>query len=526
MQIQTKQYVNGGKFLLPLLIFTAIWAYIFTSSGIVDAGFNYFVDDQQIILNHQNYTSFDDILVEPFTSLLSSIPKSRFRPLYDVFIRLFAQIYGLNPALWYLSSCLVAILTTSIFYLIGILQKFSDLEAAGFAALIVFGQQAATYTRFGTPETTATLLVAITILLGSLNFKHRQLQITINFLFLVFALLSALNKEACILFLPALSFFKVWHLSNQRGITLKQAFVENRVVVISGLSIFAILIFYIKFSGIEGPGYAGIDRETLSIAHLVSSLTANGAIFGSAIFANMIYLSKYRDRQIGGFYIFMALAIVPQLIIYNKTGMVWHYALPAAIGVAWLTFYPISQVRKKSAVSSKVITTVILVVICLQIVFTKTYFQTVANRVSSIQSLIADVSTCVDRQDLFVIVGNPYTDLELLDSFKTIADRVIARNQIYLATYGSQKSQIELQIMKEQEQPLYFLNPELLEANYQHMTIDRLDDRGRSRLKGVIVTNAQRVEQPLAKLNLDWFQPEHLTKKYYPKLDMSVYCKK
>jgi Dolichyl-phosphate-mannose-protein mannosyltransferase len=526
MQIEIKQYINGCKLLLPLLVLTLIWIYVFCASGIIHAGFNYFVDDHQIVLSDRNYTSFNDIIVEPFASLFSNIPKSRFRPLYDVFIRLFTRVYGLSSESWYLSSLAIAILTTGIFYLIGILQKFSYLEAGGFAALIVFGQQSATYSRFGTPETTATFSISLAILCASLNCKNQRIQFISDFLFLLFALAAALNKEACILVLPALTLFKIWNLSNQNSISLKQAFTENRAVALSMSIIFSMLIFYIKFNHISGPGYAGIDRETLSIEHLIGSLTGNGAIFGSALLANVIYLSKYRDRKTGVFYIFIALTVVPQLIIYNKTGMFWHYVLPAAIGVAWLIYYPIHQIGKKSIVASQVISGIILAVIVLQIIFTINYFKEVANRVGSIQSLITDLSNCGKQQDLLTIVGNPYTDSEILDSFKTITDRVINRERVYLTTYGSQKSQLNIQTMQAEEQPLYFLDPESLIAKYQYMTIDTLNDRDKSKIQGIVLTHTNRVEQSLSALNLDWFRLDRLTKKYYPQIDMSVYCKK
>ncbi len=525
MQTETTKYVDRGKLLLPLLIFAFVWAYIFGSSGIIHAGFNYFVDDHAIVVSYQNYTSFDNIFIEPFTSLFSSQPKNRFRPLYDVFVRLFAQVYGLNSEIWYLSSLLVATLTTGIFYLIGVLQKFSNLEAIGFAGFIVFGQQAATYTRFGTPETTATLLVALAILFASVNVENWRVQFTFDFLFVIFALCSALNKEACILMLPALGFFKTWNLSNQRQITLKKGLAKNKFVTLSILSIFAILIFYIKANNISGPGYAGIDQNTLSIEHLISSLTGNGAIFAPAILVNLIYLIKYRDRQIRAFYIFMALAIVPQLIIYNKTSMFWHYVLPAAIGVSWLIFHPIREIGKKSSRDAKVLTVIVLVITILQIIFTKTYFQDVANRVGSVRSLLTDVSTCGDRQTLVAILGNPYIDSEMLDSFKIIADRVIKKDRIYLATYGSQKSQLNIPVMQQREQAAWdLLDPEVLATKYQHMTVDRLDEGGRSKIKAIVLANASQVEQPLAELNLDWFQLTQLTKKYYPQIDMSVYC--
>ncbi len=222
----------------------------------------------------------------------------------------------------------------------------------------------------------------------------------------------------------------------------------------------------------------------------------------------------------------MALAIVPQLIIYNKTSMFWHYVLPAAIGVSWLIFHPIREMRKKSALDAKILTAIVLAIMTLQVIFTKVYFQEVANRVGSIQSLLTDVSTCGNRQDPIAIVGNPYIDSEIIDSFKIIADQVIKKDRIYLATYGSRNSQLNIPTLKQREQAAWdLLDPEFLAAKYQHKTIDSLDDHGRSKIKSIVLANASQVEQPLAKLNLDWFQPAHLIKKYYSPIDMSVYCK-
>jgi hypothetical protein len=526
MQIGTKKYNNTYNFLIPLIIFTIIWAFIFISSGIFNAGFNYFVDDHEIVLSYQNYTSFDDIIVKPFTSLFSAEPKNRFRPLYDVFLRLFSQVYGLNPSVWYFSSFIVATMTTWIFYIVGRLQKFSCLEAGGFATLIVFGQQASTYTRFGTPETTSTFLVALVFLFGSLNFKNNISQAISNFFFIFFAMLSALNKEACILILPAMCFFKIWHLSTQSGISLKEAFFKNRISVLVVLASFLGFLTWLKLGNVNGPGYAGVDRDTLSIEHFISSLTSNGAIFGSAILANIVYLRKYHNQSVTAFYILIFLIIIPQLIIYNKTGLFWHYVLPAAIGVSWLTFYPISKIARQSHSLGTRLTAIVIIVIIAQIIFTRNYFQETANRVRIIQSLVTETSTCVNRHDSLAIVGNPYTNFEILYAFTTISSQVIKNDQTYLATYGSKNSQLSIDILKSEEQSLSFLNPKELEDRYRKMTISRLDGEGRSKIKGIVLTNAKRVEQPLSELKLDWFRPDDLIRKYYPEIDISVYCKK
>jgi hypothetical protein len=126
---------------------------------------------------------------------------------------------------------------------------------------------------------------------------------------------------------------------------------DNNAIIIACLT-------YIKVANISGTGYAGIDRDTLLIDSLIGSLTANGAIFGLAITSNITYAVIYvRDRvdsqklNRAGFYLLIALMIIPQLILYNKTKMIWHYALPAAIGVSLLNFEPIKQIRVRSRIS-------------------------------------------------------------------------------------------------------------------------------------------------------------------------------
>jgi hypothetical protein len=505
MKIGAKRDSFDSKDILSLLTILSIWAVVFSSSGIFTAGFNYFVDDHTIVVSHYNYTSFNDIIITPFTSLFSGEVQSRFRPLYDVFIRLFSQLYGLNSYLWYLSSFLVAAATTGIFYL---------------------GQQASTYARFGTPETTSTFLLALAFLFASLNHKDFRRSFVADLLFVLFALLSALNKEACILILPALCFFKVWNLSTKNKISLTAALLESRWSVMSVLAIFMGAIAYIKLAKVNGPGYAGIDRDTLSIDHLLFSLTANGAMFGLAILASIVYARSPHKEKIGSAWIFCAAIVIPQLIIYNKTGMAWHYVLPCAIGISFMTFYLIEKISNRSQLQGKVLMILATIVIILQIFFTQNYFRETTNRLAKIQSIVADVSTCVDRSDTLAIVGNPYTDYEALEAFnKIIVNGIIKNDRYVLATYADREANVHLSVMKDREKSWYFLNPQKLEEFYHHRTIDTLSVQDRTNLAGIVLMNSTKVEKSLAELKLDWFSPERLSKKYYPELDMSVYCK-
>lgn len=519
----------SNNLLVSSLVFIPIWGLIFIGSNIINAGFNYLIDDHTILEIHHTYTSFNDIIVDPFTSLLSTAPKSRFRPIYDVLLRLCTQIYGLNSVIWYLSSLLVAITTSIVFYLIGRLQRFYQIESIGFATLIVFGQQSSTYTRFGTPETTATLFVALSFLFASLTSDRQIKQKAYDCLFIIFALLAALNKEACILILPALAAFKIWHSSQVSDISLKESFDRHKYQAIFMLGSFILFLAYIKLGSVSGPGYAGIDRDTLSIMSIFNSLLANGAIFGSALIANIGYYLTSKDRvrvRMSGYYISIALIIIPQLILYNKTGMLWHYVLPASIGVSLLTFYPLAKIRTSSTKAYKIVIGIILTILAIQIIFTGSYFKTLSNRTTPIKIMVSDIANCVRQNAPLAIVGNPYVDYEALTAFYKIANLSIKNDRIWLATYGSKNADLSIDALKIEEQPWYFSNPQpALKSYYKNQTIDSIDPQDLATLKGIVLTHSSKVEKSIAALNLDWLNPDLLTKKYYPELDITVYCK-
>jgi hypothetical protein len=526
MKIEAKSDLLDSKDALTLLAIGAIWAGIFSFSGIFTAGFNYFVDDHAIVVSHYNYTSFNDIIVAPFTSLFSSDIKSRFRPLYDVFIRFFSQLYGLNSWAWYFSSFLVASATTAIFYLVGRLQKFSYLKAAGFALLVTFGQQASTYARLGTPETTSTFLLSLAFLCASLKDRNSQQSFLTNCFFVSFALMAALNKEACILMLPALCFFKVWSLSNRDRIELTAAFIKSSWSVIPLLAVFLGFIAYIKRAKVNGPGYAGVDAGTLSIEHLSFSFTNNGALFGLAILAGIVYASAPGRSKIGMGWIVSAAIAIPQLILYNKTGMAWHYVLPCAIGISFMTVYLIDKISDRFKLQSNLLMVVAIGVIILQIFVTYNYFCEANNRLARIKTLVSDMSACVGRLDKLAIVGNPYTDYEILYAFnQIIAKGIIKTERPVLVTYADRGANLHLNVMKDREKSWYFLNPQELEKLYQHQTIDTLSSAARTKIAGIVLMNSHQIEKLLANLKLDWFSPELLSNKYYPELDMSFYCK-
>jgi len=209
MQNERKCSISKNEYVYSFLTISLIWLLLFICSGLFRGGFNYFLDDHEILLFHGRSTTLNSIFLEPFTSLFIA-KQERFRPLYMLFLHLFSYVYDLKPFLWYLSSAIIAVFTTLIFYFFARQNFLIPLESMAFALLTVFGNQASTYARFGTPETTSTLFIALSFLCASIIPRRRILQMLLNGLFVLFAILAALNKEACILMLPALAFFRVW----------------------------------------------------------------------------------------------------------------------------------------------------------------------------------------------------------------------------------------------------------------------------------------------------------------------------
>ncbi len=531
-----KSILYNNKFIFPCLLFACIWIYIFLSTRIFEAGFNYFIDDHQIFIFNNKKFDLYEIIIEPFSSLLSNVPKARFRPLYDILLRLFSQVYGLNPVLWYLSSLIIAITTTTNFYIFARLQSFPILESICFSLLVVFGDQASTYARFGTPETTATFFTSFALIFGSLNVNNTKRHILLDYLFLFFAILAAFNKEACILMLPAFAFFRVWFYSHKNKVSINQSILNNKYIVFFILSIFFLLIAYIKLSGVTGPGYAGVDRETFSaskIFGLINFLIARTSL-AFAIVINIIYfilcLKNNRWNAFnGGLYILTGLIVIPQLILYSKSGIGFHYLLPCVVGISFLTVYPIIEIKKLFSKYFSILTLLVLLIAFQNVVATYNHFIYVSNRLNNVQEMVRSISLCLQKESQLIIFGNPYVHYETLYGFKkAIIDHILKSNKddFFLATYGYSNTNLKSESFKENEKSWNFLKVDDVEGWYNHKTFNTLSKDQLNHTQGIVILGFNEFENDFKKLTSDWFYPDKFNYTYYQQIDISLYCKR
>jgi hypothetical protein len=498
------------KSLYFLSFFALIWVAIFLSTNIYSSGFNYFLDDHYIVDSYYNHTGFKEIFLNPFLDLFPS-QDGRLRPIYWVLLHFFSQLYGLNSFVWYLSSLMAAIITTYLFYIFAKRLHFSSIGSTCFALLTSFGVQASTYARFGTPETSAMLFTSLALVLATLNIKRPgHTQSIINLFFVIFAVLAALNKEACILMLPALGFLKVWSFSRDQKMTIKNAIIANWHVISLLSGILIALIAYIKLLGVSGPGYASLDNSIFSLDYfsglfqtLLKRTPLSLSIAINIVVALSLILRRHSLRIENpvmdslGFYCLSFLIIIPQLFLYSKSGIDNHYLFPSVIGVSMLTIFPLEYLRKNSSIFFKVFIVLAFLVASQQVFTTYRYFQNLSLSWHLDQEFVKDLSFCSSQGKTVVVIGNPYIHYERLWGLKTAVMNLLNKNQnVFLGLYFNDSSLAEhlpfvfsTKRSSEEEKRWSFLKVEGIVRYYAPKTLNLLEKDQLDKVSAIVVFN-------------------------------------
>ncbi len=537
LKIKFKKPFDQDK--LIFILFSVIWIFIFISSGIITAGFDYFVDDHEIYRIHREKMDINQIFIIPFTSLLSNT--DRLRPLYNVFNNIFSHLFGINSVVWYCSNLGVAITTSLLFYKLARKELFSVIESILFASIIVFGEQSYIYARFGTPETTANLLISLAFLFGSgaINKDNKKLNILFKVLFVFFSISASLNLEAYILMLPALAFFNVWSYSIRNKISLTNSFVLNKTTALILLSIFIILIAFIKIHGINGPGYAGVDGSLLNITKITNLFNdiLYKTCFIIAIFINICYIllsyfskNKALKKPDYGFYILCGLVIIPQLILYCKSGMYQHYLLPCVIGISLLTIYPLRRIKQLVPTFYPALILLLIIIVYNKAHAALVLFKDRSAHNQAEQIMIADLRFCLKNKSKFMLLANPYINYETIGSLQNsiLAKEIlnINHNDFYLVTYGSSHSDLKSDAFKGEEQQWSFLNINELTDSYNHIKLQNIPKRDLDKIHAILIFGAQEFEHDFKRRVQNWFNLQQFKYKYYKNTDIGLFCKK
>jgi len=304
---------------------------------------------------------------------ISENTSRRFNPLNSVQYVVRAKLFGDNFSLWFLSQ--IFIFVPTCFFLYGFARKIGATfwQSVFFPFFTLLGQQMLTWWMLCTAEPIAMFFVSLAMYLMA-KASQREGDILSVTGFVVSIALSTLCKESFILFIPA-AVVMWWALlcygkmkPDMANIFFKALLPSVTLLIVMLFDLWVIL--YVVKTTTEG--YNGIDgqmpligllkdphmflmRLKVDIWVLLDMYTFGVILFG--IFLIMNALSEKKDeflriiRKMSLFGFVFAMIFIPQVILYDKSGMQTRYWLPAFLAFSIAAVYLLKTISKSKEIS-------------------------------------------------------------------------------------------------------------------------------------------------------------------------------
>jgi hypothetical protein len=323
-----------------LLLFSCFWLLIVLLSGSLFSGYKFMDDSGHIFIKEQ--VASGNGYVKVLSDYITADLAQRFRVLWSAEYVVRTFLMGDNFVLLSLHRAIESAFICFFLFLFARKIRFSYWFSVLFALLVTVGQQSVIAWSLAASEGIGTFFLALSLLFMAksvIDKENRQLN---NALFILFTVLMSLSKESYIFFVPAVYIWKLWLYSseNKTGFwqTVKENFFTGTI-----LAICALCELYVLISISTNFGYAGTDSGLKLSGYLktfafllVFSLTGLVSLAGMA----MIILKKQWQAKEWLYPALLFAAIVlPQAVIYTKSGIMERYFLPGVIGFVMLVSF-------------------------------------------------------------------------------------------------------------------------------------------------------------------------------------------
>jgi len=403
-----------------LLIVISIFLFL-GLTGTINSGYH-FVDDHEIIKINKDFESMNFFHV--VKKWLDRDFTMRFRPLYFFFRILQTKIFGTNFILWSVYNGVLASITMIAFYFSMRNYSFSIEESILFLFISFIGQQMNIWWRLGPNETIAITFLSLCFLFMSRNtVKSKPIN---NFLFVVFLILSSLCKESFIIIIPGVIFFKFLNENKITGSNLKYTIIKDLYLIIP-LLILLVELYLIKFHiGTNKIRYAGLD-SSISVLFsdfikVVKTFLKPKLIYVAAFMVLLIsylyYKRLFSFRKLLLPIILCTLILLPNLILYSKSGMWGRYLIPSSIGVAFLVISVIKSFDDQLIWLKRLFVFLLLIafvpIMKKEIKNAKVFAQEGRN----IKILVNEIKENYSPKSIFLMVVDPVSFYEQSNSFR------------------------------------------------------------------------------------------------------------
>ena len=221
----------------------------------------------------------------------------------------------------------------------------------------------------------------------------------------------------------------------------------------------------------------------------------------------------------------LILALVPQILLYSKSGITAGFYLFPAIVVASLFIAKslsfISQGSRHLGLLLVILTSMILLSKIPAVLAVNTK---IAQDSRYMNKMLEQVEICADEDQEILVVVNPRVRYEAADALQRVLRETADRNNLLIATYGLDRTQFYSNLLEEAEKQFMFLDPQSMDKNYQNKTILDLEDK--NEIKVIIVFD--KLDTEFSATNKDWFDPQgyQLTEFDISFSPVSLYCRK
>jgi hypothetical protein len=289
---------------------------------------------------------------------------NRFRPLYFANRVLMTRVFGSDFFFWSLYNGFLWCITLVFFY-IGIRNlRFNIFESIIFLVISFIGPQTEIWWRLGPQESLGVTLLSAAFFFLSLGINRRLYHLN-NIFFCLFLILASLCKESFILIIPAFIVLKLWTEIVIMKRTFKCTMLSNLILLVP-LVIALLELIFIKYrigtfySGISGAPavvFNNIWHTCLDFIKNYLNLVITCVIL---LVSGLLIRKRIFWFDLPGF-VFFILILLPNILLYAKTGLDDCYLLPTSVGLAFFITSCLKDVADNSLRYRKVTYVLILI---------------------------------------------------------------------------------------------------------------------------------------------------------------------
>src|SRR4030042_3366416 len=316
----------------------------------------HFIDDHEIVrIKH-------DLKEAPLFGVINTWVKedmhvtARFRPLYFANRVFITSIFGSDFFFWSLYNGLLWCIVLILFYM-GIRNlRFNITESLIFLVISFIGPQSEIWRRLGPQESLGVVFLSLAFYSLSLSANGKRYHLY-NILFALSLILASLCKESFILIIPAFIILKIWYERIILKEPVKKTLLKELILFVP---LFAALLelIYIKYR--IGTEYSGLNNEPgIVIFNIWHTCLSFVKTYLNLVIAGVILLvtGLIIKRRIFWFdlpgLVFFLLIIIPNILLYARSGLTDRYLLPTTIGLGFFIVSCIKDIADNSLLYRK-----------------------------------------------------------------------------------------------------------------------------------------------------------------------------